>query len=131
LIAICARQAETARAVADACTLAGYGTRFVREDQSWDAPGALAVVWDAQGDRMKDREQVANVRARAGGAPVLALVGFPRVDDFRAAAEAGVAAVISKPFLVHDLVWHLDQVAAANPAHAKGDQPIASPSSPA
>jgi CheY-like chemotaxis protein len=131
LIAICARHAQTAAALSDACKLAGYSTRVVCEGQSWEAAGALALIWDAECDRMKNREQVAKLRACAGGAPVLALAGFPRVDDFRAAAEAGVAAVISKPFLVHDLVWHLDQVASANPAGDNQSQPIPSPSSPA
>ncbi len=107
LIAICSRQAQTASALADACRSSGYGTLIVSERRRWDATGARAVLWDAAVEQLTDRDGVRNLRAQAGGAPLLALVDFPRAEDCLCAAEAGVAGVISKPFLLDDLLWHL------------------------
>lgn len=110
-IAIYARHAQTAAALGDACRLGGYRPLLVREGQRASAPGALAVIWDADVERMTDPAALQIVRTCAGQGPLLALVTFPRADDCRRAAEAGLAGVISKPFLVQDLLWHLDRVA--------------------
>jgi AmiR/NasT family two-component response regulator len=42
---------------------------------------------------------------------VVAVVGFPRREDVEAARQAGVRAVVSKPFLAGDLLWQLDRAA--------------------
>jgi CheY-like chemotaxis protein len=114
-IMVCARHSQTAWALADACRLGGYETLVVREDQprARATAGAVAVVWDTDPDRFGDSEVVRGLRACAGGAPLVALVSFPRADDFRQAVSAGVAAVVSKPFLVHDLLWHVSRAVGA------------------
>lgn len=43
-------------------------------------------------------------------APVLALIGFPRAEDRDALLAAGAAAVLSKPFLIEDLLEKLDAI---------------------
>jgi CheY-like chemotaxis protein len=116
-IAICTRHAQTAAALSDACRLGGYRPLLVREGQPAAASGALAVIWDADVERMSDLAAIRNVRACAGQAPLLALATFPRADDCRRAAEAGLAGVISKPFLVQDLLWHLARVANGSSAN--------------
>jgi CheY-like chemotaxis protein len=42
--------------------------------------------------------------------PILALLGFPRIDQKRRALAAGAAAVLSKPVQLDDLFWHLDRL---------------------
>jgi CheY-like chemotaxis protein len=115
LIAICSRQAQMASALADACRSHGYATSIVSQRQLWDAAGARAVLWDAAVEQLTDRDAVRDLRAQAGGAPLLALVDFPRAEDCLRAAEAGIAGVISRPFLLDDLLWHLAGVADGQP----------------
>jgi DNA-binding NtrC family response regulator len=124
LIVICARHASSAAALADACQFAGYGTQVVRENRDWQATSAVAVLWDTEPHQMVDRGRIKKLRDLAGGAPVLALVSFPRALDVRHAVEAGLAAVISKPFLLHDLAWHIDRAtsdAARQPTRDRAD----------
>mgnify|MGYP001149886456 CR=1 FL=1 len=45
-------------------------------------------------------------------APVVALLDFLRRQDDDSAKSVGVAAVVAKPFLVYDLLWHLDNAMA-------------------
>ncbi len=109
LIVICARHRETAAALADICKLAGYQTQIVRAGQSGSVCGASAIVWDTDAEQIGDASAIRTVRASVPGDAVslVALVTFPRVEDVHRATEAGVAAVVSKPFLVQDLWSHL------------------------
>jgi hypothetical protein len=43
---------------------------------------------------------------------LVALLGFPRVDDRRQLLREGITAVVSKPYLIDDLLWQLNRVAA-------------------
>jgi CheY-like chemotaxis protein len=113
-IVICAASARAAAALADLCLAAGYNTLVAAEDARFHIAGAAAVLWDTTVGRMADATAVGELQSRAGGAPLLAIVGFPRFDDVELARRAGIAAVISKPFLAGDLLWHLDRVAATS-----------------
>jgi CheY-like chemotaxis protein len=107
LIVVCAQRAETASALAEACRPAGFSTTVVVGDQPFAAGGATALLWDTSVEEACEVRRVERLRSAAGGAPLLALVGFPRPDDCRRAMAAGVTAVISKPFLVPDLLGYL------------------------
>ena len=93
--------------LADACRLGGYETQIVVDGQPFQTDGALAVVWDTSIGQAAEARCVKQLRRAAGGAPLLAVVGFPRRYEVRRALEAGVGDVVSKPFLVRDLLWHL------------------------
>ena len=109
LIVICAQHRETAAALADICQLAGYQTQIVRAGQSGEFFGASAIVWDTAAELIGDASAIRTVRASVQGPdlPLVAVVTFPRAEDVLRATEAGVAAVVSKPFLVQDLWSHL------------------------
>ena len=113
LIVACAARAESAAALADACRLGGYETQIVIDGEDFRAAGAAAVVWDTPIAQAGDARRVERLRRAAGGAPLLAVVGFPRQHETRRAIDAGVADVISKPFLVRDLLWHVARAAEA------------------
>lgn len=110
LIAICAGSATAAGAIADLCRAAGLQCVVGAADARLRAAGATAVVWDTEVDQMADAQQVARLRGWADGAPLVACVGFPRTEDVENAKRAGVAAVVAKPFLAGDLLWHLDRL---------------------
>lgn len=42
-------------------------------------------------------------------APVIALLDFPRIEDYDRAMAAGAVAVVSKPLHLDDLFWQLDR----------------------
>ena len=113
-IAIVSQSSAAAAALADACRLFGYQPLAVREDRIWSAPDAVALIWDTDCYRMVDASRVARLRKFAGDAPLVALAGFPRKGDIRRAQGVGVAGVVSKPFLIHDLYWQLEQAIISN-----------------
>jgi CheY-like chemotaxis protein len=110
-IAICASSATAAASLVDLCRAAGYDTWIVADDGRIRASGASAVLWDTTVEQMTDTRRVAELRGRLSGAPLVAIVGFPRTEDVESAQRAGIAAVVSKPLLAGDLFWHLDRAA--------------------
>jgi CheY-like chemotaxis protein len=108
-IVVIASRAQTAAALADVCRPAGYDTLLGAEDGRFRVVGAKAVLWDTTVERIVDPASVAELRRRAPDAPVLAIVGFPRADDVEQARRAGIEAVISKPYLAGDLLWHVER----------------------
>jgi CheY-like chemotaxis protein len=110
LIAISADSAPAAAALAGLCRGAGYQAVVVSAQGRAKVLAAHAVLWDTRPESLADREAVAELKRLAAGAPVLAFAGFPRTRDVAAASEAGIAAVISKPYLAADVLWQLDHL---------------------
>lgn len=111
-IAICSRTSANAHALADTCRVAGYSPQLVREDGDWHGSNVHAVLWDTTSDRMSDSEAIGRIASRTNQAPLVAVVGFPRDQDCQAAIDAGVAAIISKPYAIRDLLAELARVIA-------------------
>jgi CheY-like chemotaxis protein len=86
----------------------GYASVWLMPHRRPCLSGVKAVIFD--GTECSPGEQIALTRlvAEARGAPVLALLDFPRADDADRALAAGARAVLSKPLLLDDLFWHLD-----------------------
>jgi CheY-like chemotaxis protein len=114
LVAVCSGERETAAALVEACRRRGYATARVEPHGNADLRGVLALVWDTTARQAGDRAAVAALRVQTGQAPVLAVLGFPRVDECAAARQAGVAAVLAKPWLLGDLYGWLDQQPAGH-----------------
>ena len=116
VVVVRAERAETAAALADACRLGGYEVVVGNPGDDVGQREPIAIVWDTTVDQMIDAAAVRNVRQGAAGAPLVAVVGFPREEDAPRARSVGVAAVVSKPYVVSDLLWH---VARCAPGSAK------------
>jgi hypothetical protein len=116
-IAIFAGRAETAVALADVCRLAGYEPVIIHrtcaslDGERFNAATASVALWDTSIERACDGVLVEQVEDMAGGAPVVAMVGFPRPGDESRATQAGIAALVSKPFQIRDLLWQVARVA--------------------
>ena len=79
-----------------------------------DCRGATAGVWD--GGQLDDAEQIALQAFRGrlpAGASLVALVDYPRVEHWSIARQAGVAAILGKPYLVETLIDALGEPARA------------------
>ena len=91
----------------DACRRAGYTAIGMRPGGQWAAGPFTAAIFDADGFRDEQHEELRRFAAAVHPAPVVALLGFPRIEDCARAKSAGAAAVLSKPLLLEDLYWQL------------------------
>lgn len=112
LLAIDASSRVSYETLADPCQSAGFQCQRLgfREEVRDDA---VAVLWDVPHETARRREHlreatVAQVR-RAGKAPLVAVLGFPRWDEILAIRQAGGGQVVAKPFLATDLLWRIDR----------------------
>jgi CheY-like chemotaxis protein len=104
---------DNADALADALNEAGHSTAWQRYSRATaHTRGALAGIWD--GGQLSDTEttDLAAFCAQMSrdGAPVVAILDFPRRDRVEEAYQAGAVAVLGKPFLNFDLLATLDAV---------------------
>lgn len=110
LLAIRARLGSTYTGLAAACRGVGYATVWLRDDQRVQVEGPTAVLWDDIHCGPTQASALATVCDAVRPAPVIAMFHFPRADDQDRALSAGAATVLSKPFLLDDLFWHLDRL---------------------
>ena len=97
----------------EACRRAGYSTVWLRGNGPYAGSSAVAGIFDA-GDGDAEYETLRRLTADLRPAPVIALLGFPRVEDRDRALAAGATAVLSKPLLLEDLYWQLDRLIPRN-----------------
>jgi|SRR5688572_15927611 len=105
---------DTRLAIADVLADAGYATVWHRI--GWpdcEVHGAAAGIWD--GGQLDDREAddlaLFCRKLSRDGAPVIALLDFPRRDRVRRAIDLGALAVLGKPWRNEALVATLEAVA--------------------
>lgn len=110
-IAIVTRQFDMHDWLAAACRRRGYSTLWLRPP--YEPPGEVlaAAIFDTTECQGQELDQLQGVAMRLSPTPVVALLDFPRVEDRDRALMAGAAAVLSKPLLIEDLYWQLDQLA--------------------
>lgn len=115
LLALCVERSETHDWLADAVGRRGFSTAWLRPGQPVRLQGVRAALFDASSINEKKCVQLRRLSAHLGPAvPIIVLVGFPRIEDHDRARAAGAAAVLSKPLLLDDLFWQLDQLVAAS-----------------
>jgi CheY-like chemotaxis protein len=109
LVAIHAGARETFLALSDACHEGGYATVWYPSEQAVAASGVAAALADGVSCDFREVCWLRHVVQRHRPAPVIALLDFVRRQDYELAKAEGVSAVLAKPFLVYDLLWHLDK----------------------
>jgi CheY-like chemotaxis protein len=109
-IAIGSRQHEMREWLCAACQRAGYSTLPFRPGDPLPAGPFAAAILDGDDCRDAELAEIQRLVAALRPAPVVALLGFPRIEDDQRAKAAGAAAVLSKPLLLEDLHWQLGQL---------------------
>ncbi|MBN1589262.1 MAG: hypothetical protein JW888_07090 [Pirellulales bacterium] len=111
LIALCAERYETHEWLTAAARRRGYSTVWLRPHERVRIDGAKAAVFNGSAFSDYEVAQLRQLRKNLGPAvPIVALADFPRVEDRDRAVAAGAGAVLSKPLLLDDLYWQLDQL---------------------
>jgi hypothetical protein len=114
LVAIHADGHETFAALSEACHAGGYATVWYLSEESVAASGVVAALADGVGCDARGVRFLQHVVRCHRPAPVIALQDFVRRQDYDLARSVGVAAVVAKPLLVYDLLWHLDNSVASS-----------------
>ena len=118
LVLIRAGDAGTARMLEEACLHLGYTPCQWRSEQPALLP-ARAIVWDLARWEYAPQTIFAEwqrLGARYASALRIAVVAFPRWDEVAALRQAGVSAILAKPFALGDLqAVLLDQPATRSP----------------
>jgi hypothetical protein len=113
LVAIHAQSFRTYCAISDACRQVGYSTAWCSPAQPLHASGFAAAIVDGIAADGPALGLLGNLVRQIRPAPVVALLDYVRRQDFDQAMAAGVAAVVAKPLLTYDLLWHLDNLVNA------------------
>jgi CheY-like chemotaxis protein len=108
VIGICATNRETADSLADLCGQRGWSSLWVGSDRQSAPIGVDLLLLDVAQASDREIQRVAALKLSLPTTPILALVGFPRSETVDRFLAAGAASVVSKPFLVADLIWQID-----------------------
>jgi len=98
--------------LATACRRSGYATCWLRPPYAPMEEDLVAAIFDTTECQGEELAELRHLAVRLGPLPIVALLDFPRVEDRDRALVAGAAAVLSKPVLIDDLYWQLNQVTA-------------------
>ncbi|MCE5302119.1 MAG: hypothetical protein LLF97_03300 [Planctomycetaceae bacterium] len=104
LVLIRSNLPEMAEWLSAMCRRQGFATVRQCDSVSMSAEGVRAAIFDADRFDTQSCAKLKRLTAALRPSPVLALTTFPREEDRRKALEAGAAAVLSKPFLLDDLL---------------------------
>jgi CheY-like chemotaxis protein len=106
-VAVISHDRQTASALCDALQSAGCSPTSHPEDLAEFDDNADVVVWDCAAGMNSGRASFDRLVQHVPRTPKIVLVGFPRAEDTAVAVARGATAVVSKPFLVEDLLWQL------------------------
>ena len=115
LVAVFTRSAVWFDALASACRVAGYASVWCTSDQPRIFQGAALALWDGATLDLANLEQLQRITRLLPQVPVIALLGFPRLDQQRQVRALGAVSVVSCPFLLPDLWTAMDAATASRP----------------
>jgi len=113
LVIIAAKSFEVADWLADACRNRGWAAVRTSAARPIEADGVAAVLWDAELTDEANVSELAAIQASFPGAPIIALADFLRIEQYERLLALGVAAVLSKPVVLAELSWQLEEAVGA------------------
>ena len=113
LIGIVADSLIFVESLESGCRLAGYHTTWLRPGGVQGVAGMRAIIVDCH-DVAGALDLTSTLPAEVQQMPRLVLANFPRLEDVQQAAADGRTVVVAKPFRLHDVLWQLSELLAAD-----------------
>lgn len=109
-IAVISTNRETAEALGDVCRDRGWRWVWLKLPSDEFSAAIDLAVFDSRNLQASEFSQISDFRSQLQAAPLIVLAGFPRPAEVEQLKALGVAAVVSKPFLNHELTWQIEQL---------------------
>jgi hypothetical protein len=109
--------------LADVCLNVGLSPVWLSPNHPPQLKRADLVIWDSDGRQPEEWTELKQWHERLHPAPILYLRGFPRHPDVCQAYRSGADRVLSKPFLLDDLVACIGAVLAGQETAASAAVP--------
>ncbi len=103
------RNARDAESLIELCGLQGWSALWLHDVNAAPPSNIDFAVFDARNASERAIQDLVNLRILLGAVPIIALVGFPRLEDVERFKAAGASAIVSKPFLTDDLVRQIER----------------------
>jgi hypothetical protein len=110
LIAIYANTYRDYQAIAVPSADVGYATHWVCPDRPVHATGVTASIVEDVAATDASLDRLAEVVKNTAPGPVIAVLDYVRRQDYERALSVGVSAVVAKPLLMYDVLWHLNDL---------------------
>lgn len=114
LIGISALSFVDFETLADACQASGRATVWLAEPDQADTDTAhyadlSAILCNGGTSHRQDVHRITRLAQQFPGLPLVAVVGYPRLDDQQRLLAAGACHVVSKPYLLDELLTALEE----------------------
>lgn len=109
-LAIISANRETAESLADICRNRGWKAHWLKSISETFPKNIDLAIFDSRNLHKNEVSQISNFKSEISNAPLIVLTGFPRFADIEQLKSMGIAAVISKPFLNHELAWQINEL---------------------
>ena len=120
LVVIATKNFAMADWLADACRGQSWTAIRTSATRPIKADGVAAVLWDAELTPEANASELAAIQASFPAAPIIALADFLRIEQQEQLLTAGVAAVLSKPVVLAELSWQLEETVVAARSAERG-----------
>ena len=93
--------------MADACQTRGWSTVWLTDPHTTHCGDLSAILFNGGTSHRQDLRRVKQLAHQFPGLPLVAVVGYPRLDDQQRLLAAGACQMVSKPYLLDELLTAL------------------------
>jgi CheY-like chemotaxis protein len=114
LIGVVAARRTAFEALAGACDVMGHDAVWLLPSLPPPVQHVDAMVCDATLDLTTELTSLESLREQLRSPPAILLLDFPRQGDLTQAMNAGLSAVLAKPYLISDLAAEIERISSAS-----------------
>lgn len=95
--------------MADACQTSGWATVWLTDPNTTHCGNLSAILFNGGTSHRQDLRRIKQLAYQFPGLPLVAVVGYPRLDDLQRLLAAGACQIVSKPYLLDELLTALGE----------------------